>query len=260
MGETPQGLSQEIIVYIEYFHIEIFIYFHINESSQCALGRKKFFKHFYIPCGFFCFLRIISTWSKMACQIKSFRIFQWQRFLFFFFKTTRAVFHYLPKIIFPVFASWEEFLVKDLKYFTLPSTCPEPAQSRMVSSNPSTVGAHLCCGWVISPPSNLRLLKRPACKPSRHKTRVQSVLPAPSTLSPQLPAISINSRTTSWQAVNDRSAPPATEINGENECRSFESAKMQRKISLPLQRERGRERVGEAWIVWSVAQTTGSLW
>lgn len=30
-------------MYIEYFHIEIFIYFHINESSQCALGRKDFF-------------------------------------------------------------------------------------------------------------------------------------------------------------------------------------------------------------------------
>lgn len=53
-GRTPfQGLSQEQIVYIKYFHIEIFIYFHINESSQCALGRK-----------FFCFLEVFlySSW------------------------------------------------------------------------------------------------------------------------------------------------------------------------------------------------------
>uniref|UniRef100_A0A8D3DXW3 THO complex subunit 2 n=1 Tax=Scophthalmus maximus TaxID=52904 RepID=A0A8D3DXW3_SCOMX len=51
--KPPQGLSQKNVVYIEYFHIRISIYFPINESSQCAFGRKKFFKHFYIPCGFF---------------------------------------------------------------------------------------------------------------------------------------------------------------------------------------------------------------
>lgn len=42
--KPPEGLSQENIVYIEYFHIEIFIYFHINESSQCALGRIFFIR------------------------------------------------------------------------------------------------------------------------------------------------------------------------------------------------------------------------
>lgn len=60
--KTPQGLSQENIVYIEYFHIEIFIYFHINESSQCALGRKEFFLSISIfLVDFFAFLRKIFT-------------------------------------------------------------------------------------------------------------------------------------------------------------------------------------------------------
>lgn len=89
--KTPQGLSQENIVYIEYFHIEILIYFHINESSQCALAEKEFFKAFLYSSWIFCFLRM-SAWSKMACQSKSFCIFQGQRF---FFLTPRAVFHYL---------------------------------------------------------------------------------------------------------------------------------------------------------------------
>lgn len=40
--KTPHGLSQENIVYIEYFHIEIFIYFHNNESCQCALAKSFF--------------------------------------------------------------------------------------------------------------------------------------------------------------------------------------------------------------------------
>lgn len=71
-------------------------------------------------------------------------------------------------------------------------------------------------------------------------------------------AISTYSHTTSWQAFCGRSEQPAIQIDGDNECCSFPSAKKQRKIILPLQKV--SKRVGGAWIVWSVAQPIGSLW
>ena len=78
-------------------------------------------------------------------------------------------------------------------------------------------------------------------QPSRHTMRVQSVLLAPTTQFPQLSTISI-SCTTSWQAFTGKSEPPATEINGENECHSFESAKnAEGNEPAPTKRESERE-------------------
>lgn len=69
---------------------------------------------------------------------------------------------------------------------------------------------------------------------------------------PQLPAIGINSRTTSWQAFNGKSEPPAPEINGENECRSFESAKnAEENKPAPTNREGGKE--------WAKPESSGAL-
>lgn len=39
--KLPKDLAKRKL-YIEYFPIEVFIYFPIDESSQCALGRKYF--------------------------------------------------------------------------------------------------------------------------------------------------------------------------------------------------------------------------
>lgn len=187
-----------------------------------CLGKNFFYTHFYIPCGFFC------TWSKMACQIKSFRLLQ---FVFVFVFTPRAVFYYLkwcPRFFFfppHFFSRWEDFLVKVMQGFLLSSH-----RARILrrvgwfSANRSAVGVPLYCGWVIGPPS-ISVCWTACMQPSRHAVCFQSVLPAPTTLSPQQPAISINSRTTSWQESNGKSEPPATGNDGENECRSFESAK-----------------------------------
>lgn len=80
-------------------------------------------------------------------------------------------------------------------------------------------------------------------QPSLHTIHVQSVLasPAPTTLSPELPAIAIYSRSTSWQALDGESQPPATEIHEENECCSFESAKNAEENKPAPHRERERE-------------------
>lgn len=90
-------------------------------------------------------------------------------------------------------------------------------------------------------------------QPSHHAVRVQWVLPAPTQSDPpQPPAISTNSRTTSWQAFNGKSEPPATEVDGENECRSFESAKKtEENKPAASKKEGGKE--------WAKPESSGAL-
>lgn len=227
-------------MYIEYFHIEIFAYFHINESSHCAFWRKKaFLKHFYISCGVFCFLRIIITWSEVACQIKG----SPKAEIFFFTVSSVLLLKMVPEVFsrfcelwrFPVF-SW---------YFALPSTSPDAAQRWMV---PST----LACCWSVS-------LNRRS----------------------RLPLICLHLANDLHAAISSRDAcpyntiPTATShqllqsyyllasVESHQQQRSTEKMnlavlnqpKMQRKISLPLQREREREWGRE----WAKPESSGAL-
>uniref|UniRef100_A0A668AWI4 THO complex subunit 2 n=1 Tax=Myripristis murdjan TaxID=586833 RepID=A0A668AWI4_9TELE len=78
-GENLQGLSQENNVNNDYFHIEIFLYFHINESCPSALGRKKFFfMHLYIPRVFFAFGEKCSPPVKWLSNSGALPFFHWQ--------------------------------------------------------------------------------------------------------------------------------------------------------------------------------------
>lgn len=220
--KPPEGLSQENIVYIEYFHIEIFIYFHINESSQCALGRIFFIRISIFLVDFF------APEVKWLAKSRAFAFSSLFLFLFLHreqcFTTWNGAqdFFFFPPHF---FSRWEDFLVKVMQGFLLSSH-----RARILrrvgwfSANRSAVGVPLYCGWVIGPPS-ISVCWTACMQPSRHAVCFQSVLPAPTTLSQQQPAISINSRTTSWQESNGKSEPPATGNDGENECRSFESAK-----------------------------------
>lgn len=253
--QTSQGLSQENIVYIEYFHIEIFIYFPIDESSQCAFGRKKIFKHFYIPLGFFFPFSFWKYYSPEEKWLANSRVFAFSngKVFFFFFETSRAgftIWNGAQDFCFS-FASWEDFLVKAM-YFVFPSTSPDPARSRMVSSKALWSGS-VSLLWLSHRSHPRAPFVKTACMQSpRHRMHVQSVLPAPTALSPQLPTIS-TSRTTSWPAVDGKSEPPAAEINAEIECHSFESAKNAEDISLPLQRERERGKE------WAKPESSGAL-
>lgn len=73
-GEKPQGLSQGDVVNIEYFHIEILIYFYKMKTVSVPWQKKGlffFFKHFDIARGFvsFSFFGLFknnTSWSKMA--------------------------------------------------------------------------------------------------------------------------------------------------------------------------------------------------
>lgn len=141
--------------------------------------QKAFFKHFYILHGFFCFLRIISTWSKMACWSKSFQIFQGQRF-FFNNKSSISLLEIVPKIIFPVFASWEESLFKvTWRVLLLPRWAPVQPRFRMVSSKPPLLQLNHRPLPLLS-----SLFKTFCMQPSRHKMRTQSVLLAPYNATP----------------------------------------------------------------------------
>lgn len=59
--KNPQGLSQGDVVYIEYFHIEILIYFSKMKTVNVPWQKRKsfffffFLNHFYIPRGFVSF-------------------------------------------------------------------------------------------------------------------------------------------------------------------------------------------------------------
>lgn len=62
MGRTPlKDLTKRILCILSIFILKYLPIFILMKSSQCALGRKNFLKHFYIPCGVFAFLRIIFT-------------------------------------------------------------------------------------------------------------------------------------------------------------------------------------------------------
>lgn len=155
--KTPHGLSQ--VVYIEYFHIEIFIYFDINESSQCALGWRNFLKHFYIPCGFFAFLRILFTWCEMACQVKSFRLLQWQ-ICFFHGEQCFTTCNGARDFFFPVFQAEKIYL---LKWCYVSRRSPQRARiQRRVRWRPAKA-LNTSLQLRHRSVSCHRLLKRPAC-------------------------------------------------------------------------------------------------
>lgn len=170
----------------------------------------------------------------------------------------------MPKSFFPsFFLSCEEFLFFVMWNISLTPQRPlDAAQRWMVSSIFPAVGVPL----LQLSPSSIS-----ACWNVLHgvctSRDASPVSPAEPPLPPlqcypyDLPANGIFSCTTSWQAMSGKPEPPASEINGECECCSFESTKnTEENKPTPAKREAVRERVGEAWIVWSVAQTTGSLW
>lgn len=170
----------------------------------------------------------------------------------------------MPKSFSPLLFSelWRVPVFCDVKYFANPATSPG------CSTKMDGVQHLPCCRSASAAAESLfhlRLLKRPSR--SLHVTRCKSSqscrVPSPplQCYPYDLPANGIFSCTTSWQAMSRKPEPPASEINGECECCSFQSTKnTEENKPTPAKREAVRERVGEAWIVWSVAQTTGSLW
>lgn len=140
---------------------------------------------------------------------------------FLWFLAPRALFCYFTwsqRLFFfcPIFESGEDILLKWSQVFCVP---PQRARIQrgvrcrsayLLQERPSAAAES------STPSPSPRLLKRAACR--RHFTRCSAVSPAGPLRgypSPLLPAVGFHSRTTSWQ----------TEIDGENECRSFESAK-----------------------------------
>lgn len=205
--------------------------------------RSFFSKYFYIPRGFFvfCFLRIISTWSKMA---KS-RAFAFSNGKYFSNTESSALLlKMVSKIFFPsVFASWEDILVK-VKVFYFPLYVPGcRAESDGVQrASHSAVGAPLCCGWVICPLSPF--VKTACMQPSR---RTMRVLPAPYNATP---ATTSHQHRQSYYLLASHQQPRSTE---KMNVAVLNQPKMQRKVSLPRQRERewGKE--------WAKPESSGAL-
>lgn len=197
----------------------------------------------------FFFLRMF-TWCKVPCQLKSFPKAK------IFFPPHREHLNGCPRYFFPGFPSCKYFLSgSDGKCSAPPSTSPDAAQRGMASSK-------AVCSWsTLLSLSYWRLfcrrrLKRPTR--SLHVTWCVSNESHGPAASPSSRVISIYSHTTSWQALCGGSEQPAIQIDGDNECCSFPSARKQRKIIPPLLKV--SKKVGGAWIVWNVAQPIGSLW
>lgn len=209
----------------------------------------------------FLFLRIILTWRKKGLPNKERTIgnFSPPPYPEQCFTTWNDAQEFFPLLFFEL---WRVPVFCDVKYFANPAT-PPGCITKMDGVQ------HLPCCRSASAAAeslfHLRLLKRPSR--SLHVTRCKSSQSCRAPSPPlqcypyDLPANGIFSCTTSWQAMSGKPEPPASEINGECECCSFESTKnTEENKPTPAKREAVRERVGEAWIVWSVAQTTGSLW
>lgn len=106
----------------------------------------------------FCFWELMTIWSKMACQIKSFHLFQWRKFFFclFFCNTKSSVSLLGAQDYFPrVFCELRRFPgLKWCKVFYFPLNVP--GSSTELDDVQQTSLLRLS-------PFYLRLLKRPAC-------------------------------------------------------------------------------------------------
>ena len=151
------------------------------------------------------------------------------------FLTPRAALYYLrwcPRFFSPPFLQAETISWLKLKYFTSSSTCPDAELSRMVCGERATLLQERPSAAAESSALCLRLLKRPAC--SLHVARCVSC-------QPPYNATPFNDQPSASTVVLPPGKPPATEIDGENECRSFESAKNAEENKPAPDKERGSE-------------------
>lgn len=106
--KPPQG--QKNIVYIKYFSYWKKIYFYINESSQCALAKKNFFKSISIfLVDFFLFWKLYQPKEKWHVKARAFAFYKGKDFSSFNTGSSVQLLEMVPKIIFPVFGKMRRF-------------------------------------------------------------------------------------------------------------------------------------------------------
>lgn len=104
-------------------------------SVPCEEG--DFFSISIFLVDFLLFENYIQPEVKRLAKIKSFPLLQWQFLFYFYSESSFLLLEMVSKIFSPIFASWEDILVKVMSSILRPSsTCPDPAERRMVSSKP----------------------------------------------------------------------------------------------------------------------------
>lgn len=193
-----------------------------------------------------------------ALAFPSGKIKQKQHFFFFFFCTRSAVFSYLkwcPRFLSCFCKQWRYPSSRDVEYFAFPRHAPIRIQ-RPVEGCPADRSAA-----AESPVPLLSwLVETTRMQPSCSTMSAQSVQPVPAVQFPT--TTSHQHRQSYYLQASGKSEPPADEIDGERVLRFSIVQNAEENLPAPY-KEREREwggSVGEAWITWSVAQTTGSLW
>lgn len=251
IGRKPLKDLAKRILYILSIFILKYVSIFILMKAVSVPWEEFFYTHFYIPCGFFCFLRKIFTWSKMARQIKSFRLLQ------FFFKHREQCFttwngarDFSPHIFRSEKIAWLKWCNVFCSALIVPEYC---AELGWCSANHSAVGVPLYGGWVIGPPSIS------VCWNGLHAAFTwHGVFP----VSPAGPYNTIPT-TTSYQHQQSYyllariqwkiGATSNWDRQEKMNVAVLNQPKMQRKISLPQQRERewGKE--------WAKPESSGAL-
>lgn len=224
---------------------------------------KNFFYTFLYSLWIFAFLRKITTWSIIACHVKSFGLSQWQskaKATFFFFRTRSAVFSYVkwcPRFLSRFCKQWRYPGSRDLEYFTFPRRAPiriqQPVEGCPADRSAAAESPVPLLSWLV---------ETTYIQPSCYTMSAQSVQPVPTVRFPT--TTSHQHRQSYYLQARGKCEPPAAEINGERVLQFSIIQNAEENLPAPY-KERERERewggcVGEAWITWSVAQTTGSLW